>query len=253
MTLNSRGVVFGLDTNQADARYVRRFVGATLTADTIAITTQGGGSDDALINPSGPVIGNIPTDVSSALLAASQGGIFGVQARVLRVGANPSVIAARANGTFQVPTGLLNAQGMGAFEARGFDPDSQNILQGVEMIGVARENWSSAGQGAEWTFNGKAIGATALAPMFTMRTDAGISLLSMRQAEGRILPTTSGNLRNPANTANRLSWDATGLGFFGVAPIARPTITGSRAGNAAVASIAAQLAALGLVIDGTTP
>lgn len=42
------------------------------------------------------------------------------------------------------------------------------------------------------------------------------------------------------------------VGFYGATPIAKPTITGSRGGNAAVASIAAALAAYGLAIDNTT-
>jgi hypothetical protein len=41
-------------------------------------------------------------------------------------------------------------------------------------------------------------------------------------------------------------------GFYGTAPIAKPTVTGSKAGNAALASLMTALAALGLVIDSTT-
>lgn len=41
-------------------------------------------------------------------------------------------------------------------------------------------------------------------------------------------------------------------GFNGTAPIAKPTLTGAKAGNAALASVCTTLAALGLVIDGTT-
>jgi hypothetical protein len=42
------------------------------------------------------------------------------------------------------------------------------------------------------------------------------------------------------------------LGFWGATPIARPTVTGSRAGNAALASLLTQLAAEGLIVDSTT-
>ena len=42
------------------------------------------------------------------------------------------------------------------------------------------------------------------------------------------------------------------LGFNSAAPIAKPTISGSRGGNAAVASLLTQLAAYGLITDGTT-
>ncbi|WP_155373747.1 hypothetical protein [Catellatospora vulcania] len=44
----------------------------------------------------------------------------------------------------------------------------------------------------------------------------------------------------------------TSLGFYNGAPVAKPTITGPAGGNAAVQSIAAALAALGLVVNNTT-
>lgn len=43
------------------------------------------------------------------------------------------------------------------------------------------------------------------------------------------------------------------FGAYGTAPIAKPTIAGSHGGNAASASVAAALAALGLAIDNSTP
>jgi len=51
------------------------------------------------------------------------------------------------------------------------------------------------------------------------------------------------------NTSNAL----TKLGFFGATPIVQPTVTGSRGGNAALASLITQLVNLGLIIDSTTP
>jgi hypothetical protein len=42
------------------------------------------------------------------------------------------------------------------------------------------------------------------------------------------------------------------LGFYSTAPIAKPTVTGSRGGNAALASLLTALANLGLVTDSTT-
>jgi hypothetical protein len=48
--------------------------------------------------------------------------------------------------------------------------------------------------------------------------------------------------------------DAAGgrVGFYGTTPVARPSITGSRGGNAALASLITQLASQGLVTDNTT-
>ena len=42
------------------------------------------------------------------------------------------------------------------------------------------------------------------------------------------------------------------LGFFNVTPVIRPTITGSRGGNVALASLLTSLAGLGLIIDSST-
>lgn len=42
------------------------------------------------------------------------------------------------------------------------------------------------------------------------------------------------------------------LGFFQASPVAKPTVTGSRAGNAALASLLTALASLGLITDSTT-
>ena len=48
--------------------------------------------------------------------------------------------------------------------------------------------------------------------------------------------------------------DGTGnkLGFHGAASVAQQTVTGSRGGNAALASLLTKLATLGLIVDGTT-
>jgi hypothetical protein len=51
----------------------------------------------------------------------------------------------------------------------------------------------------------------------------------------------------------RISVDATGIGFFGATPAAKPTVTGSRGGNAALASLLTALASLGLLTDSSTP
>lgn len=44
----------------------------------------------------------------------------------------------------------------------------------------------------------------------------------------------------------------TTAGFFGATPVAQQTVTGSRGGNAALTSLLSKLAALGLIVDGTS-
>lgn len=54
-----------------------------------------------------------------------------------------------------------------------------------------------------------------------------------------------------ANTT-RISVNTTGIGLFGVTPVAQPNITGSRAGNAALADLLTKGALVGYWTDGTT-
>ena len=49
-----------------------------------------------------------------------------------------------------------------------------------------------------------------------------------------------------------LNHDGSNVGFYGSAPVAKPTVTGSRGGNAALASLLTALANLGLITDNST-
>ena len=49
-----------------------------------------------------------------------------------------------------------------------------------------------------------------------------------------------------------LDIDSTTIGFFGATPAAKPTVTGSRGGNAALASLLTALATLGLITDSSS-
>jgi len=50
----------------------------------------------------------------------------------------------------------------------------------------------------------------------------------------------------------RIKIDGTGIGFFAAAPVAKPTVTGSRGANAALASLLTALANLGLITDSSS-
>lgn len=68
---------------------------------------------------------------------------------------------------------------------------------------------------------------------------------------------TTLNLGNPNNTTTFVNGTTlrvltTNLGFYGAAAVARQTVTGSRGGNAALASLLTALATLGLFIDNST-
>jgi hypothetical protein len=54
------------------------------------------------------------------------------------------------------------------------------------------------------------------------------------------------------NEVAALRLSTTGIGYHGTAPTAKPTITGSRGGNAALADLLTKLAATGFLTDGTS-
>ncbi|MGH6746385.1 right-handed parallel beta-helix repeat-containing protein [Novosphingobium sp.] len=55
-----------------------------------------------------------------------------------------------------------------------------------------------------------------------------------------------------ANGTKRIECNSTGIGLNGAAPVAKPSISGSRGGNAALASLLTNLATMGLLTDATT-
>ncbi len=55
-----------------------------------------------------------------------------------------------------------------------------------------------------------------------------------------------------SNGAEKVAASTNGVGFHGSNPMAKPAITGSRGGNAALASLLTQLASYGLITDSTT-
>jgi hypothetical protein len=63
---------------------------------------------------------------------------------------------------------------------------------------------------------------------------------------------TANEVTMVSNSTIRVHANSTGLGFFAATPVAKPTVTGSRGGNAALASLLTALANLGLVTDSSS-
>ncbi|XXX75838.1 hypothetical protein WMF30_50130 [Sorangium sp. So ce134] len=63
---------------------------------------------------------------------------------------------------------------------------------------------------------------------------------------------TDGEIRLRVSNASTLRVGNAKLGFFGAAPASKPTVTGSRGGNAALQSLLTALAGVGLVVDSST-
>ena len=66
---------------------------------------------------------------------------------------------------------------------------------------------------------------------------------------------TAGGLVTASNgitIGGALDHDGSTVGFYGTAPVAKPTVTGSRGANAALASLLTALASLGLLTDASS-
>lgn len=142
----------------------------------------------------------------------------------------------------------------------------QGADQGLFFIGGADMSTETAG--AVVGFGRSGSGASYLSLVGdTTYTDYGIRIIRNSggaNTSSQILHKGTGNLEVKCQTAGgqfvvydsggnaKFVTNDTGVGFQGSAGLAKPTITGSRAGNAALASLLAQLANYGLITDGTT-
>lgn len=79
--------------------------------------------------------------------------------------------------------------------------------------------------------------------------DAGSTL-----GDALILDRVSGNMIVPAavNVGGAFDHDGSTIGFYGATPAGKPTITGSKGGNAALTNLLGALAGMGLLTDSTT-
>lgn len=77
--------------------------------------------------------------------------------------------------------------------------------------------------------------------IFRLETD---STLKMADGKNISLGTTTGTQIGTGTTQK--------IGFYGATPVVKPSASGSRGANAALASLLTQLASLGLIVDGTS-
>lgn len=86
-------------------------------------------------------------------------------------------------------------------------------------------------------------GNDVLVTVDAVDTNAGINIAGHGSSGGGLL---DGGLNF------KMKWNSTGIGFYGAAPAAKPTVTGAKGGNAALASLLTALATLGILTDSTT-
>ncbi|MBZ0296085.1 MAG: hypothetical protein K8L99_26230 [Anaerolineae bacterium] len=199
--------------------------------DQLVLLTAGSGFDNQAANKilAGPTSGGSGAVTFRSLVAAD--------IPFSAPGAIGSVTPAA--GTFTTLTAntsvRINGGGSGAVE----------YLDG--NAGTTRSLVFRTGTSNRWVFqvNGTAEGGSDAGSDFLIGRydDAGSYL-------GAALQITRSN--GAVNIVGNLDHDGSNIGFFGTAPTTKKTVTGSRGGNAALASLLTQLAAYGLITDSSS-
>ena len=175
---------------------------------------------------------------SMVIQGRSSGNSSGV---VIATGSTPTIRATFGN-TGNVFIGTSVAA---SFSAAGFSVTSANNTSNttsVSIAGTVIQQTISAGANSQTlygfffkpTFNtGAFTGTSSIA--LTMQTSGGNNIFNCTDAGALTIGYSGGS-----------------IGFLGASAITKPSVTGSRGGNAALASLLTALANLGLITDSTT-
>ena len=188
---------------------------------------------DALVANADVTLGNAAADT----LTINATSIFNTGATfnsTLSVKGNATI--GDAAGDAHVVKGTLNAQ-------QAVDCDSTLNVDGaatfVSTVTLATNNVGLLGK------------TTGGAPVSLAKVDNG-DILQYGESGVTGAVVDAGYVQLKSAGTVRFSVDTTGIGFFGTAPGAKPTVTGAKGGNVAVANLLTALAGLGLLVDSTT-
>ena len=141
------------------------------------------------------------------------------------------------------PMKLLN-QGIAGLGALSFQPTATNSVGHIMSVP------SGTNTRSQITFsrqNNPSVNADLLS--------MGADTYNTSEHQIRTYSSGTGTTRPLAlmcDATKRIEINTTGIGFFNATPVAKPTITGSRGGNAGLTSLLSNLNALGLITDSTT-
>lgn len=159
-----------------------------------------------------------------------------------RHGANPNDYAGqiRFDGGAGATSQIIE-MGTTQFLVKGYAADfaTEHNLIGIQATSVP------AGQSTNWFFFNPSVTGTGSIQTQAAGIDANIQYLI--QGKG-----TSGVTLRDGNSLAKFAVNTTGIGFYGTTPVSKPTVTGSKGGNAALDSLVQALATLGLITNSTT-
>jgi len=235
MPLTSHSILVGLDTAEGDVRYVRRFVGVVLTADTyLGDNAAGIGTEVVLANPNGPVMGGLGSATHRSLLFAGQYGRFRDVAGVVRAGNSANISLNHANGSLAAPTGSLSGDFLGQLSTSGYTGDTSELIQVGRIRLRALANVTSTETYGEWLVDVGRAGVVTKVNVMRLRSGgANIAEWLSDQATLRIIGgATLTGFRDSANSVYLDQWTD-----VGVRRIIGPIVIGSVAADPAASAL----------------
>src|SRR5690606_36471049 len=145
-----------------------------------------------------------------------------------------------ARGTLAAPGAVLADDIIGRFGAVGRHASGWGAEVGLGGF-VAEENFTSTAQGCYFFVQTTPAGSTTRAERLRVTGGGALLVGKTTGLTGAGDLDVAGNVRVSGN-----------IGFYNTTPQAKPTVTGSRGGNAALASLLTALATLGLITNNST-
>ena len=166
-----------------------------------------------------------------------------------RLNAASGFVSDSSIGTFNIAGASVNSGTAGSVEIKGGDATgASNIPGSVTMQGGG--SLGSAQGGGFFLFGGASTtGTGGFAQLIGGGSGSGAG------GDVYIIAGTggtngTGHLQD-GNSFDMITWKDNAMGFFQATPIAQPTVTGLKGGNAALGSLCTALANLGLIINST--
>lgn len=256
--LNALPIGTGADTVSQVAFAANTFPARASTGDLIAKTITdgalsvlaGGGTSAQFLRADGAA--------SEELINTGGTQTFGLDA----YGGNANLRGRRYNGTLGTPTNVLSGDILFAISAAGYTGAAMSGAQG-RLVFTATENWAAGSRGTRADLITTPNGGSA--PVVRVTADQGgqigIGGTSYGSGVGAVIfiaNATTAPTTNPTGGAvvycDGGSYKARtpGGNIVTMAPNTAPSVTGSRGGNAALASLLTTLAAAGIIADNTT-
>jgi hypothetical protein len=149
--------------------------------------------------------------------------------------------ALRVQSSNSATTALVRSDGTAAFGTG--NPYAVRVQAEMPSSGIARNlalsnSTGGTGAGVQIEFDDRAAQYAQIQATFDSASPRNGSLkLRVSQSDSMI---------------DRITMNATGIGFFGAKPVARPTVSGNRGGSTALANLLSALQSLGLIVDASS-